>query len=85
MIDFQIYFSIAIPLSLRAMTTRRNINFGFLEKEGLEIGRTIKSLGWEFLCTLNRSTYSHLVRESYGNNKVGVNTIESKVKGIKIA
>ena len=46
--------------------------------------RKIKSLGWKYLCTIDLPIYPNLVREFYRNSKVGVSTIESKVRGIKI-
>ena len=41
-------------------------------------------MGWEFLCSLNVPTYSGLVREFYNNAKVGVGSVTSEVKGVKI-
>ena len=49
-----------------------------------EIGRKIKSLGWEYMFTLELPTYPNLVREFYKNGKVSRSIIESVVKGIKI-
>ena len=73
-----------ILFSSRVVTIERKIDFGFLEKQGFEIGKYIKFQGWEYLCLLKLPTYPNLVREFYGNATIGSQSLETKVKGIKI-
>ena len=66
------------------MTTKRKINFGFLEKQEFEIEECIKFQGWEYLCSLKLPTYPNLVREFYENASIGSKSLETEVKGVEI-
>lgn len=62
------------------VTIGRKVNFGFLEKEHFCIGSWIRNQGWEKLCSLDIPTYPRLVREFFKNLRIGIGSIESRVK-----
>ena len=73
------------PLTGRKIVTiDKKVDFEFLESVHFEIGRKIRSLGWELLCTLDVPTYPNLVREFYINAKRSDDNIMSKVNGVRI-
>ena len=54
-------------LSIKKISTGRNINFDFLAEEGFTFGQKIKILGWDYLCSLDKPTYPDPIKEFYMN------------------
>lgn len=73
-----------VPLSTRTVSTGRRIDFNFLEKEEFGIGRKIKEMGWEYLCSLDVPSFPNLVREFYGNVEYDKGGIVLTIKGTPI-
>ena len=73
-----------ISCANRTVTTGRFIDFHFLESEGFSIGERLRAQGWEYLCTLNTSTYPGLVREMFSNMALGDSGYTAYVRGTLI-
>ena len=71
-------------LSTKKISTGRNIEFDFLAEEGFTFGQNIKTLGWDYFCSLNKPTYPDLVKEFYMNLSLGDSGILSIVNNTLI-
>ena len=71
-------------LSVKKISTGRNIDFDFLTEEGFSIGQKIKILGWDYFCSLDKPTYLDLVREFYMNLRLRKNRLYVIVKNTLI-
>ena len=67
--------------SNKTITTGKKVDFDCQQNEGFDIGNKIKRISWSFLCSLDVSTYTGLVREFYNTlGQVG-NRFKCTVKG----
>ena len=74
----------APSMQMCQVVSERCILFNFLEEIELDLGDKIEEQGWVHFCSLNLPTYPTLVRNFYENLIVGVDYLESQVKGKRI-
>ena len=71
-------------LSAKKISIDKNIDFNFLAEEEFSIGQKIKTLGWNYFCSLDKPTCPDLIRKFYMNLIQGENGLYTIVRNTSI-